>query len=43
MGASSRGQRLAGAEVGADLYLTKPFDPDDVLRRAASVLGFENL
>ena len=35
--------RVTGAEVGADLYLTKPFDPDDVLRRAASVLGFENL
>ena len=35
--------RVTGAEVGADLDLTKPFDPDDVLRRAASVLGFENL
>lgn len=33
--------RVTGAEVGADLYLTKPFDPDDVLRRAAQVLGLE--
>lgn len=33
--------RVTGAEVGADLYLTKPFDPDDVLRRAATVLGLE--
>lgn len=33
--------RVAGAEVGADLYLTKPFDPDDVLARAARVLGIE--
>ena len=35
--------RVTGAEVGADLYLTKPFDPDDVLRRAASVLGIESV
>ena len=33
--------RVTGAEVGADLYLTKPFDPDDVLSRAARVLGIE--
>ena len=33
--------RVTGAEVGADLYLTKPFDPDDVLARAAKVLGVE--
>jgi DNA-binding response OmpR family regulator len=33
--------RVTGAEVGADLYLTKPFDPDDVLARAAKVLGLE--
>jgi DNA-binding response OmpR family regulator len=31
--------RVAGVEVGADVYLTKPFDPDDVLARAAKVLG----
>ncbi len=33
--------RVTGAEVGADLYLTKPFDPDDVLARAAGVLEIE--
>ncbi len=33
--------RVTGAEVGADLYMTKPFDPDDVLARAARVLGIE--
>lgn len=33
--------RTTGAEVGADLYLTKPFDPDDLLRRVAEVLGVE--
>lgn len=31
--------RITGAEVGADVYLTKPFDPDDVLARCAKVLG----
>ncbi|MFK7990868.1 MAG: response regulator transcription factor [Sandaracinaceae bacterium] len=33
--------RVAGEEVGADLYMTKPFDPDDVLEKAAEVLGVE--
>ena len=33
--------RVTGQEVGADLYLTKPFDPDDVLEKAAEVLGIE--
>ena len=33
--------RVTGAEVGADLYMTKPFDPDDVLARAAKVLGVD--
>jgi DNA-binding response OmpR family regulator len=39
---TAKGQELdraTGAEVGADAYLTKPFDPDDVLARAAKVLG----
>ena len=26
-------------EMGADLYLTKPFDPDEVLEKAQEVLG----
>lgn len=41
---TAKGQELdraTGAEVGADLYFTKPFDPDDVLARAAKVLGIE--
>ena len=28
-----------GLEVGADLYLTKPFDPDFLLEKAREVLG----
>jgi DNA-binding response OmpR family regulator len=28
-----------GADVGADVYMTKPFNPDDVLARARAVLG----
>lgn len=31
--------RAAGEAAGADLYLTKPFDPDDLLARARSILG----
>lgn len=31
--------RQKGAEVGADLYLTKPFDPDEIYDKAAEVLG----
>ena len=31
--------RQQGEEAGADLYMTKPFDPDDLLDRARSVLG----
>jgi DNA-binding response OmpR family regulator len=41
---TAKGQELdraTGAEVGADVYLTKPFDPDDVLDRCAEVLGIE--
>ncbi len=33
--------RATGEAVGADLYITKPFDPDHVLARAAEVLGVE--
>jgi two-component system alkaline phosphatase synthesis response regulator PhoP len=41
---TAKGQELdraTGAEVGADLYLTNPFDPDDVLARVAQALGVE--
>lgn len=28
-----------GVEVGADLYMTKPFDPDEVLEKSIQILG----
>ena len=31
--------RQKGEEVGADLYMTKPFDPDALLDKAREVLG----
>ena len=33
--------RQQGEEAGADLYMTKPFDPDELLQHARSVLGLE--
>ena len=30
--------RLKGQEVGADLYMTKPFDPEVILEKAREVL-----
>lgn len=33
--------RITGQEVGADCYMTKPFDPDAVLRIVADKLGIE--
>lgn len=34
--------RQRGQEVGADLYMTKPFDPDALLEKARSVLGIRS-
>ena len=31
--------RRMGTDAGADLYMTKPFDPDVLLQRAREVLG----
>lgn len=31
--------RQRGQEVGADVYMTKPFDPDALLEKARQVLG----
>jgi len=31
--------RQRGQEVGADLYMTKPFDPETILAKAKEVLG----
>lgn len=31
--------RQRGQEVGADLYMTKPFDPEMILKKAREVLG----
>ena len=39
---TAKGQELdkkKGIEVGADLYMTKPFDPDEVFSKARQVLG----
>jgi len=30
-----------GLEVGADTYMTKPFDPDEIIAKAQEVLGIE--
>ena len=31
--------RQKGAEVGADVYMTKPFDPEAILAQARKVMG----
>lgn len=39
---TAKGQELdrqKGQEAGADLYMTKPFDPDALLDKARAVLG----
>jgi two-component system alkaline phosphatase synthesis response regulator PhoP len=34
--------RMKGQEVGADLYMTKPFDPEMILEKARQVLDMIN-
>ena len=39
---TAKGQELdrkKGQEVGADMYMTKPFDPEALLQKAKEVLG----
>jgi len=39
---TAKGQEVdqqKGYESGADLYVTKPFDPDDILLKAEEILG----
>src|SRR5450631_4577202 len=39
---TAKGQELdrqKGQEVGADIYMTKPFDPEAILTKAREVLG----
>ncbi len=33
--------RQRGEQVGADVYMTKPFDPDEILAQAQQVLGIQ--
>jgi two-component system, OmpR family, alkaline phosphatase synthesis response regulator PhoP len=33
--------RQTGQEVGADVYMTKPFDPEAILSKAKEVLGLD--
>ncbi|HET9747453.1 MAG TPA: response regulator [Chitinophagaceae bacterium] len=42
---TAKGQELdrqKGQEVGADVYMTKPFDPEILLNKAKEVLGIKN-
>lgn len=42
---TAKGQELdkqKGQEVGADVYMTKPFDPEVLLSKAKEVLGINN-
>jgi two-component system, OmpR family, alkaline phosphatase synthesis response regulator PhoP len=32
-----------GYEAGADIYMTKPFDPDELLAKAQDILGLQSL
>lgn len=41
---TAKGQELdrqKGQEVGADIYMTKPFDPEAILNKAKEVLGLD--
>ena len=41
---TAKGQELdrqKGNEVGADVYMTKPFDPEAILNKAKAVLGLQ--
>lgn len=33
--------RDRGKDVGADIYMTKPFDPDEILEKSREILGIE--
>jgi len=33
--------RDRGKDVGADIYMTKPFDPDEILEKSFEILGIE--
>jgi len=36
---SQKADRQKGKDVGADIYMTKPFNPDEILKVAKNVLG----
>lgn len=39
---TAKGQKFdreKGKEVGADVYMTKPFDPDEIAEKASEILG----
>lgn len=41
---TAKGQEVdkeRGRDVGADEYLTKPFDPDEIVQKASDILGIE--
>jgi DNA-binding response OmpR family regulator len=41
---TAKGQELdrdRGRDVGADIYMTKPFDPDEILEKSCEILGIE--
>ncbi len=33
--------RSRGEDVGADIYMTKPFDPDEILEKSCEILGIK--